>query len=414
MVDFGMYFGATMKKIAIGIAAITALIGTSAVALAQSTESQSTNDILRRLQAIEASNAALSKRVTELSEENAKLRDRVSDLKGSNHAAAAQQGSTTSASASRHTDAKVVLYDKASSPMVVKAPPAAPPPQDWSGIYVGLEGGYGWGNQSTDAIDPGDQAVFFTSVPAGGTIPQPIPPIFFSDVAMPSVKQNGWLFGGFFGAQKQWGNWVLGIEGDIDGANIKGSGTSNASFTSDTVITFTAPGGGTFIRACGLNPCVVLNHNVSLDSKIDALASVRGKVGWSFAPDWLVYGTGGAAFARVENTVTSTEVTSQSNIPPLAPFLCGPISFCSLSLPNNVSNESGTTTMFGWALGGGVDWKHQLDAGSAVVFGVEYLHYGFPEQTITLSDNAGGTFAFRAKQDVDAIKGRISYLFSIH
>src|ERR1700739_4953441 len=106
MVDFCRFSGAIMKKIAIGIAAITALIGTSAVASAQSTESQSTNDILRRLQAIEASNAALSKRVTELSEENAKLRDRVTDLKGSNHAAAAQQGSNTSASASRHTDAK--------------------------------------------------------------------------------------------------------------------------------------------------------------------------------------------------------------------------------------------------------------------------------------------------------------------
>jgi len=31
---------------------------------------------------------------------------------------------------------------------VYKAPPPAPPPvQDWSGIYVGLEGGYGWGKQ---------------------------------------------------------------------------------------------------------------------------------------------------------------------------------------------------------------------------------------------------------------------------
>jgi outer membrane immunogenic protein len=31
----------------------------------------------------------------------------------------------------------------------VKAPPPAlpPPVQDWSGIYVGLEGGYGWGKQ---------------------------------------------------------------------------------------------------------------------------------------------------------------------------------------------------------------------------------------------------------------------------
>lgn len=70
--------------------------------------------------------------------------------------------------------------------------------------------------------------------------------------------------------------------------------------------------------------------------------------------------------------------------------------------------------MFGWALGGGIDWKLPLNAGAALVFGVEYLHYGFPEQTITLSDNAGGTFSFRANESDDTFKGRISYLFSIH
>src|SRR6516162_33888 len=32
--------------------------------------------------------------------------------------------------------------------VVTKAPPPLPPPvQDWSGIYVGIEGGYGWGGQ---------------------------------------------------------------------------------------------------------------------------------------------------------------------------------------------------------------------------------------------------------------------------
>jgi hypothetical protein len=70
--------------------------------------------------------------------------------------------------------------------------------------------------------------------------------------------------------------------------------------------------------------------------------------------------------------------------------------------------------MFGWAAGAGIDWKWRLDAGSALVFGVEYLHYGFPEQTITLADNNGASFAFTAKENVDVVKGRVSYLFSIH
>ena len=40
-----------------------------------------------------------------------------------------------------------------------KAPPIMPAPvpvADWSGVYVGLEGGYGWGHQNLNAVIPGD------------------------------------------------------------------------------------------------------------------------------------------------------------------------------------------------------------------------------------------------------------------
>ena len=289
--------------------------------------------------------------------------------------------------------------------MAVKAPlPAPPPVSDWSGVYVGLEGGYGWGKQNTNVISFGDP---FT---AAIDLRVLTPPLFFPDVALPSsIKQRGWLLGGFFGAQKQWGNWVLGIEGDIDGADIKGWGTSNASFSSSNGALFTSGNTISFFN-CG-GPCFTLNQNLSISSKIDALASLRGKVGWSFSPNWLIYGTGGAAFAHVENAVVSTETATIS--PSLLSAFCVPGTTCNFST-NSLSNTSGGTTLFGWAAGGGVDWKLPLDAGSALVFGVEYLHYGLPEQTITLSNNAGAIRAFRANENVDAVKGRISYLFSIH
>jgi outer membrane immunogenic protein len=298
-----------------------------------------------------------------------------------------------------------------------KAPP--PVPQDWSGFYVGLEGGYAWGRQNTDSIAAGDQlSAVFTS--EGLTPLQLASPIFFPDVALPSTKQKGWLFGGFFGAQKQWGSWVLGIEGDIDGANIKGSGLSTASSVVNElgVAVPSAPGPFT-VRCPGGAACLTLNHDLSIDSKIDMLASLRGKVGWSVAPNWLIYGTGGAAFAHVENTVTSTQSFAvnprlTSVVIELVPGT--PIGTFALTPGNAPSplNASGGTTMFGWAAGGGVDWKVPLDSGSAFVFGVQYLHYGFPEQTITLSNNGGGSFTFKAKESVDTVKGRISYLFSIH
>jgi outer membrane immunogenic protein len=296
--------------------------------------------------------------------------------------------------------------------------PAPPPVSDWSGIYAGLEGGYGWGKQTSDSVISGDPffVVLSTTKSAIPYTLLPTTPIFFTDVAVPSIKQNGWLFGGFFGTQKQWGNLVLGIEGDIDGAAIKGSGTSNASSGSSSLIIFTdsARDLSTFATCVPENqPCFSFNHKASLDSKVDALGSLRTKVGWSFAPNWLIYGTGGAALAHVEETLTSTQsVVIGTGVTNLCTF---PGNGCTFSTGSSLST-SGGATMFGWALGGGLDWKHQLDAGSALVFGVEYLHYGFPEQTITLSGNgnSGGILAFRAKESVDAVKGRISYLFSIH
>jgi outer membrane immunogenic protein len=295
----------------------------------------------------------------------------------------------------------------------IKAPPpVAPPVSDWTGMYAGLQGGYGWGKQSADGVtgDPYSGGYIVTS---GGTVGQlvpPVPQLFFPTVD-PSVNQTGGLFGGFFGAQRQWGNWVLGIEGDIDGANIRGSDTSKASSTVNT-LTFIFPTVPVGIPICS-GGCLTLNHDLSIDSKIDALASLRGKVGWSFAPNWLIYGTGGAAFAHSQNSVTSTESATVVGVLPNVTVL----GCCSLVYSNGTTPPpritSGGTTMLGWALGGGMDWKLPLNAGSALVFGVELLHYGFPEQTFALSNNAGGFFVFKAKENVDTIKGRISYLFSI-
>jgi len=80
--------------------------------------------------------------------------------------------------------------------------------------------------------------------------------------------------------------------------------------------------------------------------------------------------------------------------------------------------------MFGWAAGGGIDYKWQIDAGSAVVFGVKYLHYGFGSNSLVLNDNLSGpsgvptvlgnSVGLNTDQKVDVVTGRISYLFSIH
>lgn len=64
---------------------------------------------------------------------------------------------------------------------------------DWSGLYVGLHGGYGWSKQDTG---------------------------LGSDIDV-----DGWLAGGHVGLQRQFDRWVLGIETSITGGDLEGSKT---------------------------------------------------------------------------------------------------------------------------------------------------------------------------------------------
>jgi outer membrane immunogenic protein len=77
--------------------------------------------------------------------------------------------------------------DLAVAAPVYKAPPAYV--SDWSGLYVGLAGGYGFGNTSIDGV--------------------------------PNAKPQGGLFGGYVGYNWQFGSWVAGVESDFSGADLK-------------------------------------------------------------------------------------------------------------------------------------------------------------------------------------------------
>jgi outer membrane immunogenic protein len=294
--------------------------------------------------------------------------------------------------------------------MPVKAPAPLPPPvQDWSGIYVGLEGGYGWGKQNFDNFDP-----FFASKEGAQEIRKeicadtdPYDTVHCSgDAAIGSVNQSGWLFGGFAGAQKQWGSWVLGIEADFDAADIKGTTTASSS----TSVSF-----GSSSES--------INQQHTINAKIDELGTLRGKVGWAWSPNWMIYGTGGLAFAHARTDFNASQSFCESSGGSSECF--GFFAFQPLT-ENFIGGTSGSagTSMLGWTIGAGIDYKWQLDQGSAVIFGVEYLHYQFGEHSLAFgngpvfggaSEPGNTTFTIgNATQTIDAIKGRISWLFSIH
>jgi outer membrane immunogenic protein len=115
---------------------------------------------------------------------------------------------------------------------------------NWTGIYVGANAGYGWGNQN----------------PLGLIAPQ-----FGQNNGF---NINGGMFGGTVGGQVQVNHVVLGLEADGDWAWIDGSSTASIRLLP-----------GTALR---------------LDSRNDALFTARSRIGYA-ADNWLFYSTFGVA-----------------------------------------------------------------------------------------------------------------------
>src|SRR6185436_9827738 len=90
--------------------------------------------------------------------------------------------------------------------MPVKAVPApvmAAPVFNWSGFYIGAHGGYAWGRNDADVFD---SAGVLTNVTTRDT--------------------KGGFAGGQVGINWQFHpNWLIGVEGDLSGANLKGDAT---------------------------------------------------------------------------------------------------------------------------------------------------------------------------------------------
>jgi outer membrane immunogenic protein len=179
----------------------------------------------------------------------------------------------------------------------------------WSGIGVlaSIVAGVG----AAGAADLATKAPVYTKAP---------PPVILSDWA------------GFY--IWQWGQVVAGFEGDFDGASINGTDT---------------------LGVVGV--------------KTDELASIRGRLGYSFVPNVLAYGTAGVGFGHTQFTWLDG----------LAP------------------NESIWQT--GWVAGGGLEYKFTPNW----ILRAEYLHYGF---------DSGSTNSFSTiKNDLDVVRGGVSYKF---
>ena len=135
---------------------------------------------------------------------------------------------------------------------------------DWGGAYVGINGGYAFG-QSEWGSDPFN--------PSGLN-------------STGNFRVKGGLVGATMGVSGQWGAWVLSVEGDFDWQGL--SGTSSSAFCTSIVTSQTI--GAT---AAGLNCKTASNW----------IGTLRARVGYAW-DRVLVYGTAGGAGANVETALS--------------------------------------------------------------------------------------------------------------
>jgi outer membrane immunogenic protein len=104
--------------------------------------------------------------------------------------------------------------------MPLKAPAPPPPAWSWTGFYIGVQGGAGWGTSE-------DLATSFQNCTAG--VCGPVTPFGAPGVERSTYTINGLHGGGTVGLNWQSGQIVFGVEADISGANIDGTGDCSES-----------------------------------------------------------------------------------------------------------------------------------------------------------------------------------------
>jgi outer membrane immunogenic protein len=186
-----------------------------------------------------------------------------------------------------------------------KAPVAIAAVYDWTGFYVGVNVGYGWGADHTIlASDPALVSPGFITL--------------LGNANVAARKPAGVIGGGQLGYNWQRGQMLAGLEADFSGTDIHS--------TDD----FSGPVGVT--------------RFVHIHERLDWLATLRGRLGFLPTQQLLLYATGGLAVGQV-TTNSSLTTTVPNSIPGC---LTANIGLC--------MGSSDTATKVGWTVGAGAEY----------------------------------------------------------
>jgi len=172
------------------------------------------------------------------------------------------------------------------------------PPVSWTGLYVGINGGYGY-QREDEALAGTDKLT--SAIVASGFVPSSI-----------ATRGGGGMIGGTVGYNYQVNpSFVVGAAGDIDWADISGSGG----------------------QAEHLGPFALTTAG---SVKTNWMGSLRARAGYLLTPSTLLYVTGGGAVAGVDSAASVALVTP-------------------IKLFNGSAAADTSSVKWGWTVGGGLE-----------------------------------------------------------
>lgn len=263
----------------------------------------------------------------------------------------------------------------------MKEAPVYIPPPVWTGFYIGAHIGAAWesiGNQNMQFDDWGAWGCGTSCTYA-----------YSPAILHPSEQSNGDAFGGVqFGYNFQSpGAFVYGIEVDLGGMALNGHAIAHGatSYADSNSYSWSTP--------------VMMNE----EGQGGFYGDVTGRLGWTWGTA-MVYAKGGFAWLN-------TNLSMNESIMDYGQIGCasGGVGWCEYGHSEN-------TTLTGWTLGGGVEWK----VSPAWSIKAEYLHFEFDNFNNNccndpMYQSSGGVlnnFNRHDTLDVDTVKLGFNYFWN--
>src|ERR1700722_17290449 len=222
----------------------------------------------------------------------------------------------------------------------------------WTGFYVGANGGYGWSSSSVtySPNDAASQAGTCGGVGRGKCIPDG------------GFRTFGPLAGGQLGYNWQFNAlWVAGVEADYQWASLTGQGISTFHL--------------------GNVGAASASINMVANQAIKSLGTVRGRVGAVVVNPLFVYFTAGLAYGQVNENLNTQPAG-------LGALSSGGFSYSCVAGASCFAGLS-SKTMVGWAVGGGREYALTRH----LIFRAEVLFFdlGVPRSNFVAQNAVAGT-----------------------